>query len=179
MRCWRANLPFFLQLRNKTRCYPIYTCNLRRHLSRALFILLLGISIQVMKGQDNYEIQVYGSETVAPNRTMVELHNNYTLSGSKQTSDGMWPTQGAWHETIEITHGWTPWFETGFYIFTSIPRDRGWNWVGDHIRPRVRVPESWHWPVGASISLEAGYQRAVFSPGHVDAGDSPYHRQTD
>jgi hypothetical protein len=35
--------------------------------------------------------------------------------------------------------------------------------VGDHIRPRVRVPEQWRWPVGASISLEFGYQRAQYS----------------
>ncbi len=37
-------------------------------------------------------------------------------------------------------------------------------WVGDHIRPRVRVPDSWHWPVGVSLSTEVGYQRAVYSP---------------
>jgi hypothetical protein len=37
-------------------------------------------------------------------------------------------------------------------------------WVGDHIRPRVRVPDSWHWPVGVSLSTEIGYQRAVYSP---------------
>jgi hypothetical protein len=28
----------------------------------------------------------------------------------------------------------------------------------------VRVPESWHWPVGVSLSTEVGYQRALFSP---------------
>jgi hypothetical protein len=115
------------------------------------------------KAQDNYEIQVYGSETVAPHRTMVELHSNYTISGSRDVVDGVLPTEGAWHETVEITQGWTPWFETGLYIFTSVPRDRGWQWVGNHIRPRVRVPESWGWPVGASLSVEAGYQRHAFS----------------
>ena len=29
--------------------------------------------------QDNYEIQVYGSETVPTGKTMVELHSNYTI----------------------------------------------------------------------------------------------------
>ena len=33
---------------------------------------------------------------------------------------------------------------------------QGWQWVGDHIRPRVRVPESC---IGLSISNELGYQR--------------------
>jgi len=114
--------------------------------------------------QDNYEIQVYGAETVDPNRTMVELHSNFTVSGSKDIVDGMIPTEHAFHETLEITQGVTPWFETGFYVFSSINRGYGWQWVGDHIRPRVRAPEDWHLPVGLSISFEFGYQRPEFSP---------------
>ncbi len=39
----------------------------------------------------------------------------------------------------------------------------GWQWVGDHIRPRVRIPEDWHWPVGLSLSTEVGYQQRKFS----------------
>jgi hypothetical protein len=114
-------------------------------------------------GQDNYEIQVYGSETVAPNRTMVEFHTNYTISGTTDKVGSLLPTEHAVHETLEITQGWNNWFETGLYVFTSINPGYGWQWVGDHIRPRVRAPESWHWPVGASLSMEVGYQRPAFS----------------
>jgi hypothetical protein len=52
----------------------------------------------------------------------------------------------------------------GFYIFTAADTRYGYNWVGDHIRPRVRVPEEWKWPVGVSLSAEFGYQRAAYSP---------------
>jgi len=114
--------------------------------------------------QDNYEIQVYGSETVPPGTTMLELHSNFTISGSKNTEAGVYATEHAWHETVEITHGFNDWFETGFYIFTSASTRDGWQWVGDHIRPRVRVPESWNWPVGVSLSTEIGYQRYPYSP---------------
>lgn len=113
--------------------------------------------------QDNYEIQVYSYETVEPGHTMVELHSNFTIDGSKQIINGLYPTNHAGHETIEITHGFTDWFETGFYIFTSMRSGQGWQWVGDHIRPRIRVPEKWHWPVGVSLSNEIGYQRRQFS----------------
>jgi hypothetical protein len=113
--------------------------------------------------QNNYEIQVYGYDMVEPGHTMVELHSNFTIDGSKQITDGLYPTNHAEHETIEITHGFTGWFELGFYIFTSARSGQGWQWVGDHIRPRVRVPEKWHWPVGVSLSNEIGYQRRQFS----------------
>src|SRR3954465_15185792 len=111
--------------------------------------------------QDNYEIQVYGSGVAAPRSTMVEVHSNFTVKGSKTVQNGMLPTNHAMHETLEITQGINDWSEVGFYLFSSIQPDRGWQWVGDHIRPRVRVPENWHWPVGVSLSTEFGYQRAA------------------
>ncbi len=113
--------------------------------------------------QDNYEIQVYGSELVAPSNTMVEIHSNFTAHGSKFVVNGVQPSNHAMHETLEITHGFNDWFETGFYVFSSIQPDGGWQWVGDHIRPRISVPEKWHWPVGISISQEIGYVRPSFS----------------
>lgn len=126
----------------------------------ALVVCLVGAAF----AQDNYEIQVYGSETMAPGKTMVELHSNFTIDGSKTVVNGVVPTNHALHETIEITQGINDWFETGFYIFTSYnPVQGGYGWVGDHIRPRVRAPEKWHLPVGLSLSAEVGYQRAKYS----------------
>ena len=124
--------------------------------------LFLGLTIPAL-AQDNYEIQVYASETVPAGSTMLELHSNYTIEGQRDIVNGVFPSNHALHETLEITHGFTPWFETGFYVFTSIQPGEGWEWVGDHIRPRVRVPDEWHWPVGVSLSTEIGYMRPSFS----------------
>jgi hypothetical protein len=134
--------------------------------SPASLVVLLSLAAGLpasLFAQDNYEIQVYGSETVPKGETMVELHSNYTAEGREQEGNGVLPTEHAVHETLEVTHGFTPWFETGFYVFTSINPGEGWHWVGDHIRPRVRVPDDWHWPVGLSLSVEAGYQQRQYS----------------
>jgi hypothetical protein len=126
-------------------------------------LLVSLLSCACLLAQGNYEIQVYGSDTVPPQRTMVELHSNFTITGFKTSVDGVLPDEHQLHETVEITQGFTDWFETGFYIFTSAGPRQGYKWVGDHIRPRVRVPERWHWPVGVSLSTEIGYQRPIFS----------------
>ncbi len=131
------------------------------HIPLAAFVAV--IIIPFAHAQGNYEIQVYGADTVPPRSTMVELHSNYTADGQKYFIDGVAPTNHAEHETIEITQGINNWSEVGFYIFTSEQSGTGVQWVGDHIRPRVRVPESWRWPVGVSLSTEVGYQRAFFS----------------
>lgn len=125
-----------------------------------LFCCLASFSVFA---QDNYEIQVYGSETVEPGSTMVELHSNFTFQGNKSKAGEMLPTNHAFHETLEITHGFSTWFETGFYVFTSARSGNGWHWVGSHIRPRVRAPESWKLPVGLSLSAEFGYQSRHYS----------------
>ncbi len=113
--------------------------------------------------QGNYEVQVYGSETVPAGDTMVEFHTNFTADGSKQVIDGVLPTNHQFHETLEITRGLTPWFEIGYYNFTNAQSGYGYDWVGTHIRPRFAIPESWHWPVGLSLSQEIGYQRPIYS----------------
>ncbi len=114
-------------------------------------------------GQGNYEIQVYGADTVAPDNLMVELHSNFTAEGQKNTLDGVYPTNHQEHETLELTEGLNDWSEVGFYVFTSEQDGHGVQWVGDHLRPRIRVPESWGWPVGVSLSTEIGYQRTAYS----------------
>jgi len=43
------------------------------------------------RAQDNYEIQVYGSQTVAKGNTMLELHSNFTFDGQKATENGVFP----------------------------------------------------------------------------------------
>lgn len=116
-----------------------------------------------LRAQENYEVQVYGSELILPGQTMVELHSNFTFQGSKDTVDGVRPDNHALHETLEITQGITPWFETGFYLFTSYRSGEGLQYVGNHIRPRVSIPEEWKWPMGLSLSAEFGYQRRSYS----------------
>jgi hypothetical protein len=129
--------------------------------------VLLSLSIIVFAkdvfAQENYEIQVYGSKTVQKNVTMVELHSNYTFGGASQIQDGVWPTHNVFHETIEITHGWNSWFETGFYLFNTVGDNGRTGYVGSHFRPRVMAPTEWKWPIGVSISFEAGYQKRKYS----------------
>jgi hypothetical protein len=125
--------------------------------------LWLGSCAVNLCAQGNFEVQVYGYDLVPAGVTMVELHSNFTASGSKTVVDGTLPTNHAEHETVEITHGFNEWFECGFYIFTSIQPGGPWVYVGSHIRPRFAIPERYHLPVGVSISNEIGWQRPEIS----------------
>ena len=115
------------------RCLAL-GCGFRRSLVRGcllpLGLLTVILSAARTRAQDNYEIQVYGSDLVDPGYTMAELHSNFTIDGSKTIVDGVYPTNHAEHETVEITHGFNDWFECGFYIFTSITEGQNWQWVG-------------------------------------------------
>ncbi len=122
--------------------------------------LLLGAG--PVRAQSNFEIQVYPGTTVPKGVTMLELHSNFTGRGSTTVVDGVLPTNHALHETLELTHGFTDWLEIGFYQFTSLQDGGGFQYVGNHIRPRIAVPERLHWPIGLSLSQEVGYARKEF-----------------
>ena len=128
-----------------------------------LLLFLGAMGTGVAAAQGNYEIQVYGSDTVLTGNTMFEIHSNFTADGHPTSPDGEAATHHAQHETLEITQGINNWSEVGFYVFTSMQSGLGAQWVGDHIRPRVRIPPEWKWPVGLSLSQEIGYQQAQFS----------------
>ena len=131
----------------------------------------------VARAQDNYEIQVYGSETVAPAVTMFELHSNYTINGSTEPDGVVWPTNHAVHETLEITHGFTPWFETGFYVFSSYRAGgQGWDWVGDHIRPRVPGARDVELAGRGQPVVRVRVQHSAGVARHLDARNQADHR---
>jgi hypothetical protein len=134
----------------------------RKH-SAALVAVVVALAPAKVRGQENYEIQVYPAETMPKGVTMFELHSNYTLKGRSTALGEELPTNHQLHETLEITHGFSSWSELGFYWFMAKPQGGNLQWVGTHIRPRIRVPEGWGWPVGLSISQEIGYSEAKFS----------------
>lgn len=121
-----------------------------------IFILLSLLQIRT-QGQADNEIQVYASPTIQHKWTIFELHNNYTFKGSKYLNN---PKDAKWYNTtLEITHGFGKNFEIGFYTFAGIAPGGCYQYLGNQVRPRVTVPESWKWKLGASLSLEFGFFR--------------------
>ena len=126
---------------------------------RYVIIGFLFLSLQLTSlAQADNEIQVYASPTIQHKWTIFELHSNYTFKGSKLLSD---PKSAKWtNETLEITHGVAKNLEIGFYTFTGVAPGGGFQYLGNQIRPRVTVPETWKWSLGASLSMEFGFFRA-------------------
>ncbi|MBS1638780.1 MAG: hypothetical protein JSR12_01885 [Bacteroidetes bacterium] len=131
-------------------------------MKKLLLIGCLFLSVKAFS-QDNYEIQVYGSQTQAPHSSIFELHSNYTFVGEQNIVNGVRPSYHALHETLEVTTGVTKTFEIGFYLFSNYTSPYGYQFVGTHIRPRIMAPTEWHLPVGLSLSAEFGYQRPEYS----------------
>ena len=126
-------------------------------MKKKLFFFFLIVTTNRMLAQADNEIQVYASPTIQHKWTIFELHTNYTFRGSKFLTD---PSSAKWlNETLEITHGIAKNFELGFYTFSAFSPQGDFQYLGNQIRPRGTVPESWNWPFGASLSLEFGFFR--------------------
>lgn len=130
----------------------------------ALFAALLALLFAPSKAaaQDLFEIQIYPYETVEPHRTMVEFHLNYIPVGTKDTENGRYANDGQFHFTTELTRGLTPHWELGWYLVTAYVPGVGPKFAGTRIRPRVRLPRSWHLPFGVSISVELAFHKRAF-----------------
>ena len=116
------------------------------------------------RAQDLFEIQVYPYETVQPGQTMLEFHTNFIPSGTSETADGLYANNHQFHVTLELTHGWTPKFETGFYLESAYVPGIGYRFTGWHVRPRFRLPEYKRFPFQMSVSLEYAFNQPGFDP---------------
>ncbi len=72
------------------------------HASLLVLVLLTVIlAAPLTSAQVNCEIQVYGSDLVDPAHTMVELHSNFTIDGSKCEGQccrrGLQPMDDQWN----------------------------------------------------------------------------------
>ncbi|MEI8058802.1 MAG: hypothetical protein WCG67_01490 [Ferruginibacter sp.] len=133
-----------------------------------ILIITLSISNHSLAQADN-EIQVYASAITPKNVTLFELHQNYTFNGVKGLAD---PSSARWIEqTLEITRGLGKNWELGFYTFVGLAPDGKYQYLGNHIRPRFTVPDSWNWKVGASVSLELGFIRPDANSKYVIDGE--------
>jgi hypothetical protein len=113
--------------------------------------------------QDLFEIQVYPYETVEPGRTMVELHTNYFPSGTVDALPGEFALNHQSHVTLEVTHGFTKYFECAGYLVTAahVPNEGG-RFAGARIRPRFRFRETPQLFFNVSISFELGFNQPEF-----------------
>jgi hypothetical protein len=82
---------------------------------------------------------------------MVELHSNTALEGTTRKDQGVLQRTAPPREARDHARR-TSWFETGFCVHEH-PTDGGLMWIGDHIRPRIRAPESWAPPVQPDVQL--------------------------
>ena len=123
-----------------------------------ILIALLIISFNTINAQESYEISVYSSPTTPKNTSIVELHSNISPSGPKNENNFTYPL----HETVEVTTGIIDNFEIGVYFFNRI-NNGNFNYMGSHLRPRITVPKSWNWFIGASLSVESGFIKDPFT----------------
>ena len=116
-------------------------------------------------GQDNFEIQVYDSETAGPWHVGLETHLIYFVTGSTVTSpDGQAPTNHQFHLTFEPHLGIGTWVELGLYIQTAIRPDYGFEYAGVKLRCKLRLDEKLAGAIGLAINFEISDVPRQFEP---------------
>jgi hypothetical protein len=126
-------------------------------LRRALLVVrepsvrLLGLLAMIATGawaQDDYEIQVYNSDTAAPGVIGFELHFNHVARGAPA---------GLTHLTLEPHVGLASWCEAGAYFQTVLSADGRYDFAGVKGRFKARWPEKLLQVVGVSLNTEVAF----------------------
>lgn len=117
----------------------------------AMFAMLWGAR---SSAQDQFEIQVYDSDTAAPGEIGLETHINHVFQGSKGPSvDGTLPTNRSSRLTLEPHLGVLAWAEVGFYLQTAMRPTGTLDFAGVKLRFKARYPKKWR-RIGLAANVE-------------------------
>ena len=141
---------------------PIRT---RRRWSASLLGALLALLPELARAQDNFEIQVYDSETAGPGQLGLETHLIWVAAGTTAaSSEGESPTNDQFHLTFEPHLGIGTWAELGFYLQTAVVPDHGFQYAGVKLRAKFRLPDKLGGHVGLAVNVEISDIPRRFEP---------------
>lgn len=130
-----------------------------------LIVLALGLIPARVVAQDNFEIQVYDSETAGPWRVGLETHLIYIARGATAVSaDGQAPTDHQFHLTFEPHVGIGTWVELGMYLQTAVVPDSGFEYAGVKFRCKLRLDEKLAGHIGLAVNFEISNVPRQFEP---------------
>jgi hypothetical protein len=115
----------------------------RRSLLRALFLLACaGARGGSAAALDRFEIQVYEGEANAAGQASLELHLNFTPSGSRSAGHpGEVPPDRVARMTVEPAFGVTRWLELGAYLQFMLAPGGDARFGGSKLRAKLTLPD--------------------------------------
>jgi hypothetical protein len=124
-------------------------------------VLLVG---SAARAQDNFEIQVYDSETAPRGAVGLEVHLNVFAQGVRQAAGVELPTDRVTHFTLEPHVGLARWCEAGAYLQTALRPDGNFDYAGVKLRYKMRVPRRFAGVVGLALNIELSSVPAIYEP---------------
>jgi hypothetical protein len=126
-----------------------------RTLLRTLFLVAgAGLGGETAAALDKFEIQVYEAEVNEPGRASLELHLNFTPSGTRTAGyAGEVPPDRVARMTVEPAFGVTRWLELGVYLQLMLAPGGDARFGGSKLRAKLTLPEDAREALGIPVFL--------------------------
>jgi hypothetical protein len=107
---------------------------------------------------DQYEIQIYTTETAPLHKLTLELHSNGVVNAvGHLAKDELRPHEI--HETLEATYGLWSNVEIGQYLATAKFVDGGYGYAGSRTKIHFGIGDPETWPIAFGGNIELDYMR--------------------
>jgi hypothetical protein len=137
---------------------------LLKHTLRILIVLGALSALRCPAQVDPWEFEVYPYSTAPRGMAELEFANAMVADGHRLegegTAKGIYPSQGMWNSTLEVTYGLTDRIEGALYLNIAKPNGRGFRLAGDKFRLRGRLFEQDLLPVDLGWYLEVAWHKS-------------------
>lgn len=108
--------------------------------------------------QDNYVIEVHGTETNNEHDIVFQLHACYVFNGVNNSSYGTVPSNHLWCSALEFSHWFSNHFESSVVAYYAIGDNNRTNYTATHFHNLLILPKKYKLPFGLGVVADLGFQ---------------------
>ncbi|MGZ4118734.1 MAG: hypothetical protein ACXVPY_14700, partial [Bacteroidia bacterium] len=131
---------------------------------RTIYYILFFICSLKCVAQDNYVIEIHGTQPNNKHDIITQLHSAYVFNGSKKVEDGVIPSNHVFYSALEISHWFTDWYESSAVFYSAVGDSNRTGFVGLHSHNLLLLPKKYHLPgnIGLGLVADVGYQKRKY-----------------
>ena len=131
---------------------------------KKLFIVFFLFPVNVF-AQDNYVIEVHGTQPNIRHDVIPQLHSAYVLNGSREAKDGVVPSNHLFYSALETSHWFSNWYESSIVFYFAAGDDNRTGFVGTHFHNLFLLPKKYQLPggIGLGLVVDLGFQKQQYN----------------
>ncbi|MBN8850727.1 MAG: hypothetical protein BGO55_30510 [Sphingobacteriales bacterium 50-39] len=138
---------------------------IRRHFRNIFLLHVLAASVSA-EAQDNYVIEVHGTQSNIRHDITLQIHSAFVFKGPKKFQKEVVSREHLSTSALEFSHWFSDWWESALMLYWAVGDNNRSDIAGAHFHNLILLPPKYRLPgnIGLGLVVDGGFLNKKFFP---------------